>query len=170
MSKKRRTPPAIEAVWRNGPTFRFGEEPPARYKTVADFKIALVSDEFVGLQMEWRSATLGLLTPVWCFTRLEDPDWRYRDDAPRLVDGWRPVGTADSGFIEMDQGFVLVTWADRRFVHVEYGWDEDETGFLISTWYRVPYNTFDAAWDDMLSRLGAIHAGSAPHADEEAGG
>jgi hypothetical protein len=156
-TSKRREP--TESVWKSGPSFRWGSEPPSRYKTIMDFEIGLVLDPWVGLQMEWRSATHGLLTPAHCFVGLEDPNWRYEKGSDRLVDGWRPVGTPDRAFIEIDQGFLLAMWADRGFVHVEYGREEDDQGFLISTWYRVMETVFDVAWADMLRRLRSIHAG-----------
>ncbi len=119
-----------------------------------DFEIALVPDKAHGLMMEWRSATLGLLTPLMWPVHLEDPDQLHGQEGELLRDGWRPVGTPDKAFTEIDQGFLFVSWADDRFVYVEYGADEERQ--MYSTWYRVLRPVFDQAWNDMLRRLDAI--------------
>jgi hypothetical protein len=119
-----------------------------------DFEIALVPGDFHGLTMEWRSAEFGLLTPLMWPIHLEDPDQRHGPEGALLRDGWQPVGTPDSVYTEVDQGFLFASWADDRFVYVEYGADEE--GQTYSTWYRVLRPAFDQAWDDMLRRLDAL--------------
>jgi hypothetical protein len=153
---KRHRRPLPEPAWRNGPTFRWGTTPPARYKTITDFEIALVQKETVGLQMEWRSVSLGLLTDFVYYSHLEDPHRQFLDsegNSQRLRDGWRPVGTVERAFLDIDQGFVFAAWTDHRFVYVEYG--EDEPNQTIHTWYRVPVGTFDSAWEGLLDQLRA---------------
>ena len=134
--------------------YPLGAEPPMRFETITDFEIVLVQIPSLGTVMEWRSLALGLLTPFLYYAHLEDPEAKFLDasgDPRRPRDGWRPVGTRTHPYIDLDQGFVLIAWADDRLVHVEYGDDEPEP--TIRTWYRVPTDHFEVAWKRMLAGL-----------------
>jgi hypothetical protein len=157
--KKHARDPAPEATWTNGGSFPLGGQPPHRYPTVTDFQISVVESDGLGSHMQWRSDTLGLLTDFRSYHHLEQADTLQLDaagDEQRLADGWRPVGTPERPYLDLDQGFVFTAWADDRFVYVEHGDDEPEP--TMHTWYRVPVATFEAEWAGMLQRLGVARA------------
>lgn len=112
------------------------------FATIADIQVEPVLTEQFGVQMAWRSPSMGLLTVFYWWDNLEHD--------PRLDDpDWWPVGTASEPFFDADQDWVFECWADEEFVYVQEGFD-------IMSWerrFRVPRKVFLAAWQDGVRRI-----------------
>jgi hypothetical protein len=114
------------------------------FPTIEDLEIEPLLTEYFGVQMVWRSASLGVVT--------EFPWWDNLERNARLDDPtWWPVGTVSQPYVDAEQNWTFMCWEDDDFVYVLQGHD-------FASWerrFRVPTDTFRSAWRRGVRRIKA---------------
>lgn len=111
------------------------------FPLINDFTVRLIDTEIFGKQVDYFSPKEGVLTsfPWWDNVDMDIKNWTVKNI---------PLGTAETPFDDLEQGWQVLIFQDGIYVYILEG---DEPGCEeFSSWYKVSLEKYTEEWQKVL--------------------